>query len=644
MTPTTDEPGVKPTVRIASPRWIAILLVATIAAAWCNGLGGEFILDDKLAVLTNPSIRRLWALSTVLQPPNHGETVTGRPLLNLSFALNWAISGKSVWSYHVGNVLIHAAAMLVWFGLVRRTLRTSRLAPRFGADATWIAMVVAAAWAVHPLLTESVTYVSQRAESLAALCYLTVLYALITSVDKHARVGLWQGIGVMACLAGVATKETVASAPMIALLYDRTFIAGSLREAWRRRSAFYLSLFATWLLLGWLVMRAGDRGHTAGFGLEIDSWHYALTQVKALWHYAALAAWPAKLVLDYGFAVVTSLGSVAGPGLVIVMLLVAVGATVRANMPVGVLGIASVALLAPSSSFIPVVTQTMAEHRMYLPLAMLVLLMVGASYVVVGRRGLVAVAVASVACGMLTAHRNRDYRTAIGMWHDTIAKAPDNARAYMELGTSLLDVGRAAEAIPVVEQALSLRPETPKAECNLGVALSMVGRYQEALPHFLAAANGLPDRTEPLFGIGFNLVRLGRATEAVSWFQRVVRLTPNDAEAHKNLAVVYEQIGQYREATAEFESAIRCDPRNATVRFAYGNLLGHTGDRTNAIIQYRAAIAIDPKFVNAHLNLGARLIDNGELEEGIKETKLTLSLDPENVSARTNLQRAEAAR
>lgn len=109
----------------------------------------------------------------------------------------------------------------------------------------------------------------------------------------------------------MATKEEVVSAPLMVLLYDRTFVASSVREAWRQRWRLYLGLGATWILLGWLVVNAGSRGGTAGFGAGLAWPAYALTQFGAIIRYLQLAVWPHPLVLDYGAPVVTRVGEVA---------------------------------------------------------------------------------------------------------------------------------------------------------------------------------------------------------------------------------------------------------------------------------------------------------------------------------------------
>src|SRR5688572_33030910 len=111
---------------------VSATLVAAIVAAYLNSLGGPFVFDDLLAILENPTIRRLWPLTDVLFPPRgEGLTVEGRPVLNLTLALNHAIGGTAVRGYHVFNLIVHALAALTLFGVVRRTLLLPRLRTRF---------------------------------------------------------------------------------------------------------------------------------------------------------------------------------------------------------------------------------------------------------------------------------------------------------------------------------------------------------------------------------------------------------------------------------------------------------------------------------------------------------------------------------
>ncbi len=159
------------------------LIVLATAAAFSSSFAGSFVFDDPAAIVENPTIRHLWPIWPTLCPPRHGETVTGRPLLNLSLAINFAISGDKVWSYHAANLAIHILAALLLFGVLRQTFLLPVMRDRWGAAALPLASVIALLWAVHPLQTESVTYTVQRAESLVALFYLLTLYCFIRGAE-----------------------------------------------------------------------------------------------------------------------------------------------------------------------------------------------------------------------------------------------------------------------------------------------------------------------------------------------------------------------------------------------------------------------------------------------------------------------------
>ena len=174
--------------------------------------------------------------------------VGGRPVVSLTLAINYALGGMNVWGYHAVNLAIHILAAWTLFGVMRRTLLLPALQERFGSAATPLALAAALLWTIHPLQTESVTYVIQRTESLVGLFYLLTLYCVIRGADVRPasdRPGT-RAPSAASCLLGMATKEVMVTAPLIVLLYDRTFLAGSFREAWRRRCGLYLALAATW--------------------------------------------------------------------------------------------------------------------------------------------------------------------------------------------------------------------------------------------------------------------------------------------------------------------------------------------------------------------------------------------------------------
>ncbi len=178
--------------------WAAAgLLVAAVTAAYGNSLHGPFILDDDTSIVENSSIRRLGSWQVLTVPPE-ALTAVGRPVLNLSLAINYALGGLNVEGYHVANLAIHILAALVLFGLVRRTLLLPTLGGRFGPISTGLALAVALLWALHPLQTESVTYIIQRAEAIVGLSYLLTLYCWVCGATS-ARGWFWYAFAVAAC-------------------------------------------------------------------------------------------------------------------------------------------------------------------------------------------------------------------------------------------------------------------------------------------------------------------------------------------------------------------------------------------------------------------------------------------------------------
>ena len=154
--------------RNASPAkgWAIVLasglIVAATAAAFSSSFAGGFVFDDQTAIVENRTIRQLWPIWTPLCPPAGTATAEGRPLLNFSLAINYAMSGYNVWSYHAANLAIHILAALLLFGILRRTFLLPTMRDRWGGGATVLAFVIALLWAIHPLQTESVTYIVQR--------------------------------------------------------------------------------------------------------------------------------------------------------------------------------------------------------------------------------------------------------------------------------------------------------------------------------------------------------------------------------------------------------------------------------------------------------------------------------------------------
>lgn len=623
----------------ARPRWTgfvpAFALILAVLAAYSNTFDVPFLLDDTAAIVENPTLRRLWPPGAVLSPPANAG-VGGRPVANLTFALNFAAGGLDVRGYHGVNLAIHLSAALVLFGLVRRTLELPLVRPwvaQTGTSSVRLAWGVALVWALHPLQTEAVTYLSQRTESLMGFFYLATLYCLVRSAPT-ASIG-WRGLGVLMSLAGIATKEVMVTVPVLALLLDRTFIAGSFRAAWQARRRFHLALMATWIPLLFLLADVHERGvgHAA-----VAWWEYALTSTRSIIVYLQLALWPAPLVFDYGTDVVRRVVEVWPQLLLLAALVGATGFALWRRPRAGFLGAWVFCLLAPATSIVPVAGQTMAEHRMYLPLAAVVAGLVGLAHRALGPRASLITVAAAILLGGATFARNRDYRDAVTLWTETVKQRPQNARAHAALGAALLEQGRLAPAVASLESSLRLDPNSSEAHNNLATALQDLNRPQDAITHYAAALRLRPGIASTHYNFGNALLGLGRTPEAIAQQRQALILQPHFPEALCALAHALAANRQPDEAIAQYRAALALRPGLTPAHFGLANVLASTGRGPEAIPHYEATLRAVPTSAEAHFNLGVVLAQSQQISAAIAHFEKALELQPDFAAARQNLE------
>lgn len=537
-----------------------VLVLAVVSAGYAATLSAPFVFDDRL-VMNTPAVRAL-SWRTV----EH----TTRPLVQLSLALNHAQGGNDVVGYHAVNLLVHVLAALTLLGIAARALASARFDPRLRARAPELALVIALGWAIHPLQTESVTYVVQRAESLTGLFCLLTLYCVIRGAAASRASG-WYAAAIAACALGMLSKPIMVTAPLVVLAYDRVFLAGSVREAFRRRRMLYVGLAATWLVL--VALLAGEHHESAGSagyavrGLTVGA--YLGSQPEVILRYLRLALWPRGLVLDYAWPPATDLSGVVLPAVALVALLVWPCVTFGSQPAVGCMVLAFVALLAPSSSIVPI-KDLAVEHRMYLALAPLVALATVGTWELIQAANLRSAVARRVATGTtlvvlavltgLTIERNHDYRSALAMWTDVVEKRPANPRGHGNLGEALFDDGRVDDAVVRLRTAVRLDPEYPEAYANLGLALTALGRFDEAAAAYGDSLRLDPTRVETQTNYGNLLTRRGNLSAAEQQYRTALRLDPDYAEVHFNLALVLAGQGKRGEAVAHAAAALRLRP------------------------------------------------------------------------------------
>jgi tetratricopeptide (TPR) repeat protein len=666
------------------PVWFAAVLVAWVLVAYANSFATPFVYDDEGAIVDNPSIRRLWPLTIPLAAPRQSP-LAGRPVVNLSLAINHAAGGLSPFGYHAGNLGIHILAGLLLFGIVRRTLRAPALAVRFAPAADSLAFACALIWLTHPLQTEVIDYSTQRTESMMGLFYLLTLYAAIRAMSAgRDRAWRWEATAIAACALGMASKESMVTAPLMVLVYDAVFQAGSPRSALGARARLYSGLAATWVILGALAV-SGPRSHSAGFSSGVTSWTYLLNQPAMIVTYLKLALWPHGLVLDYGPPRTVSVSEVLPTAAVVLALLAMTVAAWRKRPELAFLGTWFFVTLAPSSSVIPIATEAGAERRMYSPLAAIVVaLVVGGRALLESiprlatarRRGWVtAVPVVGVSCALtaLTLQRNGEYQSRTGIWQTVLDRHP-HGRAHYNLAIELKKQGRRAEALRHYQAALA---DSPEAHYALGFELDADGHYDEAITQYReyirlrpddinvvraytllgralsvqgqldAAAAAFrqvllmePRQADARGGLADVLLRQERYDEAIREYQEYLRMEPENAAAHSQLGIALVGRDREQEAVNEFTRASELNPGDPATRLNLANALASVGRLDEAVSHYRRALAIAPRDVALHNALATVLAAQGNVEEALALFRRSLEIDPTNEHTRADFAAA----
>ena len=534
-----------------------------------NSFAGSFVYDDTL--LNNPRLHHLWPPDALVR--------TTRPLTDLLFSVNYVLGHSSPWGYHVVNLCIHLLAGLVLFGIVRRTLRRPILGNRYGHTAQWLAWVVTLVWVVHPLQTESVTYIVQRSESLMGLFCLLTLLCTIRSTEMAHR-SWWITAAIGACALGMLSKPTMAVTPLLVLTYDRCFLAKSYRQALYQRPWLYLGLVITWglLAISLLELRGSQQNSTAGFNIsQLGSVQYAMTQPGVILHYLRLVFWPHPLIIDYNWPLAKTWGAILPPSLTLGGLLGATLWALRYQPPLGFLGSWFFLTLAPSSSIFPL-RDLAFEHRMYLPLVAPIAFAVLGGWTLLERwvpaykfRRVFAIGLsggAILALGILTIQRNAIYHDPVTLWRSVIAQQPRNARAHANLATILISLGRYADATTYFTKALEFDASTPRfnplersrLHFNTGIAFEQQGNFDQAIAHYTEALQISPENWTTHVNLGNVLLQQGNLDQAIAHYTEALRASPGDWKAHFNLGVAYGQQGRFTEAASHFEEVLKLNP------------------------------------------------------------------------------------
>ena len=478
------------------PVWfgVFILLLFGLVSYW-NSFDAPFVFDDFVTIENNQAVR----FGDALRPGGFGN----RSLLYLTFAANFALHGQQVWGYHLVNFVLHLLNGLLILFLALHIFRRLALDEQ---KATMFSLLAAVFFIVHPVQTESVTYVSSRSELLSTFIYLLAFLLFVKMPER--RLGFFASLPVLVLMyLGLQSKETVISLPAVLIAYDFIILSGSNVRTLMRRWKFYMPFLVGGAGAAYFLL-TGPLRNAVGGSSGLSVWYYVLTQTRVIVRYIRIVFLPAGLNLDYDFRFSTSpfepavLASTA-------VLLAALGLAwyLRRRSPVGSFSIIWFFLtLAPTSSVVPII-DVIFEHRLYLPMVGLCLsfpFFITAVTEAVRPRSPIQLkpvpiaGVLVVALTVGTVMRNEVWRDERRLWADVVSKSPGKLRAHNALALAHFTRGEYEESLEVARRALEAAPAGYHTFSDtIGNIYLQQGRYDEAIELFLAAIEKELAKTGP---------------------------------------------------------------------------------------------------------------------------------------------------
>jgi len=519
-----------------------ICLLLVTAAVYSGTLDHSFHADDRDNI-TNNSFIQISNLSVSEFKRAIKESVNDkRPVANISFALNYYFDGLEVRGYHVVNIIIHLLAGIMLYYFVKKTLSIPLVRDKLG-EAGFIPFFTALIWMVHPLHTQSVTYIIQRMNSMAVMFFIMAMLFYVKARLSPERVKkvLFFAISFFAGLLAVGTKQNTATLPLFILLYEWYFFQ-DLRLKFSRQQLFWivtigcLFVFVLYLFLGSSPL---NRLFPSYDGRPFSMAERVLTQPRVVLHYISLIFYPepGRLNLDYDFPLSYSLVSPATTLIAILVIIGMVGLAIysaRKNRLFSFCILWFLGNLVIESSTIPL--EIIFEHRTYLPSMLMILLLVLFLHRFVNKRRVLIVSLVAVALlfSYWTYARNKVWQDELTLWADTHKKSPNKARVNSFYGGVLSGEGRVKEAIPILENALRFYEEEIKFQKS--VERRKIAMYQQSL------------------AVAYK--RNGEFKKAIFYLNRALKEFSLSATTHYHLGACYVKIWRFEEAIYHFTKAL----------------------------------------------------------------------------------------
>ena len=554
-----------------------------MALTYGNSLHGGFHYDDVHSVLANPHIRQLdgipgyfAGLSSFSSDPQKGMY---RPLLLVTYAFDYYWSGYSTQVFHSTNLLLHlACSLLVWSILLKSG---------FSARTALISSLL---FALHPLATEPVNYISSRSESLAAVFLLGAFRFRMQQTTRSEWFAL-------ACFAlGLLSKSIVMVFLGISLLHGICAKSASLVGQLRRDARFW-GVAAAYVILIWNIGFLSSPLNQPVRALDVQLW----TQAKALVKYADILAMPVGLNVEHQFfeSHVPWEGAVAASLLFLGSFAVVVG---RHSSRQILFWVGWIPICLAPTLVVPL-NVLVNEHRLYLPMvAVAVLFAHLLDQIRAPAKPLCYLLLP--AFSLLAFQRNNVWADDVSLWTAAARNSPLMPRAHVELGNALRLEGKREGARQSYRRALELDAAHRAARTNLANFLyeeaASASDGTQAQQYFKAAAVEYekvleldPEYREALNSLGNIHAATGDHERAIAYYRKTIQLYPNFPEAYYNLAGSLTARGAFAEASEMYQRSINLVPDDAEAHFRLGNLQVRLGHLESAQTAYGKAVALN---------------------------------------------------
>ena len=640
--------------------WLwGFLLIALVFIAYAPVFGAGFVWDDESHLTKNPCIvgplglKGIWTSTQAVY----------YPLVLTTFWVLHKFVGLNPLPYHILNVLMHAgSAVLLW-----------RLLRQLGVHGAWLG---AALWALHPVMVQSVAWVTELKNTQSCLFYLLSIIFFL-SWEAQARVTrvvrinttLMFALSLTCFVLATLSKPSVVMLPVVLALciWWRRGTVG-----WKDGIPLAPFLLVSAFASAWTIWE--QKFHASAVGPEwAQTWPERLIIAgRAIWFYLGKLVWPHPLIFIYPrweihswqwMAYLPLLAATLG----LIVLWALPGRAGRALFFAAAYYLVS---LFPVLGFFSVYFfrySFVSDHFQYLasmgPLALAgaaIATLVGrfcetplelasdtdalqssSDDIGVARRrlflGSLGCSILLLSLAFLTWQQTTAYHDLITLYTRTLAKNPGCWMAHYNLGIALHDHGETDQAITHYRQAIELRPGYAEAHYNLGRLLAEKGEFNDAINHYEATLAINATDAEAHNNLGATLFQAGRVDDAIAHYQEALAVRPDYAEASCNLADALLSKGDMDGAITHYRTCVAVLPNHTDAQYNLASALLRKGRFDEAIIHYEKALELLPGNADAHVNLGSAFLAKGHIAEAIGQYKEALTLSPENVAAQSNL-------